>query len=360
MTGRALPAARSSDRESAPEPKIARLDERAAPDWDRFVEHCAEATFFHRAGWKQVIERSFGHRCHYLYAERAGRIEGVLPLVHMNSRLFGNALISTAFCVQGGPAAANPSARGALDAAAVELAGTLGVDHLEYRLRAPMHGDWSCESDLYATFRRALDPDPEVNLLAIPRKQRAEVRRAQRLGLSSEIDQDADRCYRIYGESLRNLGTPVFAKRYLESLKEVFAEACEILTVVHQGRAVSSVLSFTFRDQVLPYYGGGVATARGLGANHFMYWEVMRRACERGLRTFDFGRSKRGTGAYDFKRFFGFEPEPLHYEYKLLRRREVPRVNPLNPKYRALVALWRRLPLSVANRIGPPIARQLG
>jgi FemAB-related protein (PEP-CTERM system-associated) len=143
-------------------------------------------------------------------------------------------------------------------------------------------------------------------------------------------------------------------------LKEVFGDACEILTVVHQGRAVSSVLSFTFRGQVLPYYGGGVAAARGLGANHFMYWEVMRRACERGLDGFDFGRSKRNTGAYDFKRFFGFTPEPLYHEYKLLGRRDLPRVNPLNPKYRGLIALWRRLPLAVANRIGPPIARQLG
>jgi FemAB-related protein (PEP-CTERM system-associated) len=248
----------------------------------------------------------------------------------------------------------------------VELAGKLGVDHLEYRLRAPQHDDWSREAELYVGFRKRLDPDPEANLLAIPRKQRAEVRRAMGLGLSSLVDQDVDRCYGIYAESLR-----------FESLKEVFADECEILTVVHQGRAVSSVLSFTFRDQVLPYYGGGVGDARGLGANHFMYWEVMRRACERGLRGFDFGRSKRNTGAYDFKRFFGFTPEPLYHEYKLLGRQELPRVNPLNPKYRQLIALWRRLPLAVAkyrqlialwrrlplavaNRIGPPIARQLG
>ncbi len=355
MTGRSEPNPVGTS-----EPRILRLDQEAVPAWDRFVEHCAEATFFHRAGWKQVIEQSFAHSCHYLYAERAGRIEGVLPLVHVNSRLFGNALISNAFCVCGGPAATTPAARLALDSAAVELAGALGVDHLEYRLRAPLHDDWSREAELYVGFRKRLDPDPEANLLAIPRKQRAEVRRAMGLGLAGVIDPDVDRCYGIYAESLRNLGTPVFAKRYFESLKEVFAEECEILTIVHQGRAVSSVMSFTFRDQVLPYYGGGLAAARGLGANHFMYWEVMRRACERGLRSFDFGRSKRNTGAYDFKRFFGFTPEPIYHEYKLLGRSDPPRVNPLNPKYRRLIALWRRLPLAVANRIGPPIARQLG
>ena len=235
MTGHSQPNPAES-----PAPKILRLDQGAVPAWDRFVEHCAEASFFHRAGWKQVIEQSFAHSCHYLYAERDGRIEGVLPLVHVNSRIFGNALISNAFCVCGGPATTTAPARLALDSAAVELAGALGVDHLEYRLRAPLHDDWSREAELYVGFRKPLDPDPQVNLQAIPRKQRAEVRGAMGLGLASEVDQDVDRCYGIYAESLRNLGTPVFAKRYFESLTAVFAEACEVLTVVHQGRAVST------------------------------------------------------------------------------------------------------------------------
>jgi FemAB-related protein (PEP-CTERM system-associated) len=133
-----------------------------------------------------------------------------------------------------------------------------------------------------------------------------------------------------------------------------------VLTVVHDGQAVSSVMSFFFRDEVLPYYGGGTLAARGVAANDWMYWEVMRRAAERGCRIFDFGRSKTGTGAFSFKTHWGFEPEPLHYEYRLLRGRALPEVNPLNPKFKLFIAAWKRLPLPVANVVGPWIARDLG
>ncbi len=340
--------------------QLGELEDDAFERWDAFVDQCPEATFFHRAGWKRVIEQSFGHRCYFLFAESAGRIRGLLPLVHVNSRFFGNALISTAFCVYGGPAAVDDPGRTALDKAALRLARELDVDYLEYRLRSRVHSDWQCNAELYATFRRRLDPDPGVNLRAIPRKQRAEVRKGIAIGLQSELDPDVDRFYRIYAESVRNLGTPVFARQYFRNLVETFGDACEVLTVTHKGRPVSSVLSFHFRDEVLPYYGGGTAEARDLAANHFMYWELMRRACDRGLCTFDFGRSKRGTGAYAFKKNFGFEPRPIYHEYKLLHRDDLPAVHPLNPKYRVLIALWKRMPLPVANWIGPRIARDLG
>jgi FemAB-related protein (PEP-CTERM system-associated) len=130
--------------------------------------------------------------------------------------------------------------------------------------------------------------------------------------------------------------------------------------VDRDGRAVSGVVSFYFRSEVLPYYAGDTAAARELAANDFKYWELMRRACTRGITVFDFGRSKRGTGSFDFKKNWGFEPTPLAYECLLLRRDTVPQNNPLNPKYRALIALWQRLPTPVANAVGPYIARNLG
>jgi len=327
--------------------------------WDDFVTTCPEATFFHLSGWQEVIETAFGHRGHFLIAESGGAIRGVLPLVHVRSRLFGNTLVSNAFCVLGGPVAVDEAARAALDRAAVALARDLGVDHLEYRLRAPAHDDWACNRDLYVTFRKQIAPDPDRNLAAIPRKQRAMVRKGIKAGLKSELDDGTERLFRVYSESVRNLGTPVFPKRYFAALKRVFGPACEILVVVADGRPVSGVMSFFFRDEVLPYYGGGVATARQLAANDFMYWEVMRRAAERGIKVFDFGRSKRGTGSFAFKKHWGFAPEPLCYEYKLIRATAVPEVNPTNPKYSRAIALWRRLPLPVANLIGPVIARGL-
>ncbi len=340
---------------------IRELDESRLADWDGFVTACEDATFFHRAGWKRVIERSFGHRTRYLYAERNGVIEGVLPLVHVKSALFGNSLSSLAFCVYGGPVATSDAAIEALDRAARDLAERLKVSCLEYRHIASRSYVGAIEkADLYVTFRKPIDPDVEKNMLAIPRKQRAMVRKGQKFGLKSEIDTDCRRLHRVYSESVRNLGTPVFSRRYFEELKAAFGEECEILVVTHEGEPVAAVMSFYFRDQVLPYYGGGGTRARDLAANDFMYWEVMRRACERGCRLFDFGRSKRGTGAFDFKKNWGFPAEPLSYQYIMRNGAPPPEINPLNPKFRIFVEAWKRLPLPIANLLGPHIVRQLG
>jgi FemAB-related protein (PEP-CTERM system-associated) len=327
--------------------------------WNEYVRVHPEATFFHQAQWADVLTRAFGHRSRYLYAESGGVIVGVLPLVEIKSLLFGHALVSTPFCVYGGSLANDERAHQALERAACELGKELGVDYIEMRNRKPRHRGWLTK-DLYVTFRRAIDPDPERNMLAIPRKQRAMVRKGIQKQLVAEIDSGTERAYDLYAESLRNLGTPVFSRHYMALLKETFAEECEILTVSHAGRPVASVLSFYFRDEVLPYYGGGSAAARDVAGNDFMYWQVMERARERGARVFDFGRSKRATGSFDFKTHWGFEPEPLSYEYFLVKAREMPNLSPTNSKYEGLIGLWRRLPVGLTNLIGPPIARYLG
>ncbi|HAN56185.1 MAG TPA: FemAB family PEP-CTERM system-associated protein [Betaproteobacteria bacterium] len=330
-----------------------------AAAWDAFVQSCPEATFFHRAGWREVIERAFGHRTHFLLAEADGEIQGVLPLAEINSRLFGHSLAALPFCVYGGPAASNESARFALDNAAQKLAAELRVDHLEYRNLQPFHSDWPGK-DLYVTFRKAIDVEVERNLNAIPRKQRAMVRKGIKAGLVSSVDNGTERFYLAYSSSVHRLGTPVFSRKYFRLLKTIFADDCEVLTITLDERVVSSVMNFYFRDEVLPYYGGGTAEARAVAANDFMYWEVMRRACEKGCRVFDFGRSKVGTGSHDFKKNWGFEPQPLHYEYQLVRAQQVPDHNPLNPKYRLFIKAWQRMPLTLANIIGPHIVKNLG
>ncbi len=338
---------------------IRSLDATNKERWDAFVDACPAATFFHRAGWAEVLRQAFGHRAHFLYAEADGTIQGVLPLGHIRSRLFGNALISTPFCVLGG-AVGDEAACTALEKAAIELAQSLQVDHLELRHSQPHHPVWPAKRELYVNFRKAIDPDPEVNLKAIPRKQRAMVRKGLEAGLQGEIDTGIDRLYLAYSESVRNLGTPVFSRRYFETLKSVFGPECEVLTVTHQGQIVASVMSFYFRDAVLPYYGGGTALARDLKGNDFMYWDLMRRACERGVRVFDYGRSKIGTGSYSFKKNWGFNPEPLHYEFQLVNTTQLPDINPLNPKYRLFIDAWKRLPLPVSRWLGPFLARSLG
>ncbi|WP_407702857.1 FemAB family XrtA/PEP-CTERM system-associated protein [Thiobacillus sedimenti] len=327
--------------------------------WDAYVNAHPDATFFHRAGWRRVIEAAFGHRTHFLLAERGGEIVGVLPLAEIRSRLFGHGLGSLPFCAYGGIVADHDAAFRALDAAAQSLAQRLGVGALEYRNQAPQHAHWPTK-DLYVTFRKVIAPEVDANLNAIPRKQRAMVRKGIKAGLVGEIDGDTSRFFRAYSASVHRLGTPVFSRKYFRLLKEEFGSDCEVLTITQDGKLIASVLSFYFRDEVLPYYGGGVDAARAVAGNDFMYWDLMRRACERGLKVFDFGRSKRGTGSFDFKKNWGFEPTPLYYEYFLVKDTEVPEVNPLNPKYRLFIQAWKKMPLALANVIGPHIVKNLG
>lgn len=340
--------------------KLAQNDPAAAERWDSFVADCPSATFFHKAGWQAIVKEVFGHTAYCLYAERDGAIEGLLPLAHVNSLLFGNSLVSLPFAVYGGVAAKTADAADALEAKAQKIARQLGVDHLELRNVTQRHPDWPTQ-DLYVTFRKNLEKDVDANMQAIPRKQRAMVRKGIKNGLRSEIDASVDRFFTLYADNVLRHGTPAMPKRYFAKLLEIFGKDCDVLTVVDpEGRPISSVLSFYFRDEILPYYAGDDVAARELAGNDFKYWELMRRACERGLRVFDYGRSKQGTGSYSFKKNWGFEPKPLYYEYCLYRRDSIPQNNPSNAKYRLFIEGWRRLPVGVANWLGPFIVRNLG
>ncbi|MBS7812047.1 FemAB family XrtA/PEP-CTERM system-associated protein [Roseococcus pinisoli] len=329
--------------------------------WESFVRATPEATFFHRPAWRRVIEQAFGHATHYAFAEQDGAITGILPLARMRTRLFGDALISTPFCVYGGPVATTPEAAQALEDHARALMRETGVPLLEFRRRDQADVGWPERPPLHYTFRRAITGEAEADMKAIPRKQRAMVRKGIQNGLTSVSNSDTDVLHQVYAEMVHALGTPVFPRRYFRLLAEAFPEAHDVTTVLHEGRPVASVLNFHFRDEVLPYYGGGGRAARGLAANDFLYWEVMRRAgAERGARLFDFGRSKSGTGAFDFKRNWGFTPEPLHYCYQLREGAKLTENNPSNPKYKMMIAAWRRLPIRLANALGPFIVRGLG
>ncbi|MGH8145756.1 MAG: FemAB family XrtA/PEP-CTERM system-associated protein [Rhodanobacteraceae bacterium] len=327
--------------------------------WDAFVRDASEATFFHCAAWRDILEQSLGHRAHYLYAEQGGVITGVLPLAEIRSRLFGHSLISTPFCVYGGALASDRDSEAKLIESATALADQLKVDYLELREREPRHDGWPVK-DLYVSFRKAIDPDHDKNLKAIPRKQRAMVRKGIGLGLEARHDGDIGDFYRVYAESVRNLGTPVLPRKYYARLQQTFGDDCEITLVTHAGQPVAAVMSFYFRDEVHPYYGGSVARGRALAANDFMYWAVMQRAVERGARLFDFGRSKQDTGSYHFKKHWGFEPQPLPYAYHLVRASEIPNVSPTNSKYSLFIKAWQKLPLPVSNTLGPWLARDLG
>jgi FemAB-related protein (PEP-CTERM system-associated) len=331
-----------------------------APAWDQFVRGNAQASFFHLIGWRKIFDDIFKLEPRYLIAERGGAIAGLLPLVHQRSFLFGSALISAPFCVEGGPVSSDSEAGAALTAAALSLQDKTSAPYVEFRSKKACHPGWTPRKDLYATFVGPISNDDKANLLAIPRKQRAVIRKTLESGLTSVVDAEVDQLFDIYAESVRNLGTPVFPKKYFAALKQVFGSDCDVVVVKDGSNAISAVLNFYFKDTVLPYYGGGKIAARRNGANDFLYWEVIRRASERGFTRFDFGRSKAGTGAFAFKKNWGFEPNWLEYEYHLRPGVALPDKNPLNPRYSLLIEAWKRLPMPIANLIGPLLVRGLG
>jgi len=344
-------------------PTVHTLDPRDADTarrWDAFVFGCPQATFFHRSAWQPLLQDVLRHETHYLYSESGGRIDGVLPLARVRSLLFGHALVSLPFAVYGGVAADHEPAAQALEAQAQHLAERLGVQHLELRHRQPRHPDWPTQ-DLYVSFRKAIAADEEANLLAIPRKQRAMVRKAIQRGLQGQLDDGVERFFALYADNVHRHGTPALPRRWFEALRQRFGSDCDVLTVsTAEGQPVSSVLSFYFRDEVLPYYAGDAEAARELAANDYKYWDLMRRACARGLKTYDYGRSKQGSGSYAFKKNWGFEPQPLHYEFRLYKRDALPQNNPANAKFKLMIETWRRLPRPLVDRLGPLVVRNLG
>jgi FemAB-related protein (PEP-CTERM system-associated) len=213
---------------------------------------------------------------------------------------------------------------------------------------------------LYVTFARAISADDEANARAIPGKQRRMTRQGSRYGLRAEIGRDhLDEVYAIYARSVRDLGSPVFPRRLFSALMEHFDKDCQLLTVWRNDRMVAGVLTLFHEDQVLPYYGGARPEALPCAVNDFMYWELMRYAARRGCRVFDFGRSREGTGAYHFKRHWGFTPVPLPYQYVLLTRAGLPDLSPSNPRFRLAMATWKRLPVAVTRVVGPFLTRFL-
>ena len=326
---------------------------------DGFVAGHPDAQLFHRPNWTRGVERGTGQEGRYLLAEdEAGAIAGVLPLSRIRSPIFGSALVSSGFGVGGGIVAATQAAVEALAGAAWSLAREQGCPSVTLR-GGPLPDGWDRQEAVYAGFLRDLPGGDEAILKSIPRKQRAEVRRALGLGLEVSTGRGAellDLHYRVYAESVRNLGTPVFPRALFEAIVREWGEDADVLAVCADGKPVAAVLSLYYKGIVHPYWGGGTRAARALRANDLMYFELMRHAAGRGCTGFDFGRSKLGSGAFAFKKNWGFTPRPLIYASRGERRD----INPLSPKYRLQVAAWRRLPLAIANRLGPVLARGLG
>ena len=332
---------------------------------EAFLSRHPHATPFHRPAWLAAVAKGTGNRALAVVAERDGAIVAYLPLSEVQSPIFGRVLASTGFAVGGGLLTEPGVDAAAIFAAVEEAALRRSFPAIELRGGELPHdrAGWRIRTDSHCGFVAPLAADDEAQLLFVPRKQRAEVRKGLAQALEVETGtspRDRAAHYAVYSESVRNLGTPVFPRALFDAVLDAFGNDADILTVRHEGQPVASVLSLYHRGAVMPYWGGGTWAARGLRANDRMYFELMLHARRRGATDFDFGRSKSGSGAYDFKRNWGFTPEPLSYAAWTAPGETARDADPTSARHAAQIALWRRLPLGIANRLGPWIARGLG
>jgi len=325
--------------------------------WDAYVRAHPEGSLFHESRWRCAVERCFPFRPAYLAAESGGALRGVLPLFVVDNPFAKPRLISVPMAVYGGVLADDDGvARVLVDAAAARADG-LGASYVEYRHVRGLSLERLAPLDAYATFVAALPDDPEACLAGLPRKARAAARKAIRdYRLDYEVRRDGlDRFFDLFARNKRRLGSPIYPKRFFEGLLEELD--ADLLFVRVGDRIVSGVLSFYDRDTVIPYYSGADDRFQSLQFNNFMYLKLMEEGVRRGIRRFDFGRSRTGSGAFDFKKNQGFEPTPLAYQFDLRADAEIPNLTPDNPRFDFAQATWRRLPLPLVKALGPYLVR---
>jgi FemAB-related protein (PEP-CTERM system-associated) len=330
--------------------------------WDDFVKSHPQGSPFHLMAWQRMIRATFGFQPKHIVAQSAqGDVRGVLPLFLVRSVIFGRMLVSTPQAAYGGVLADSHAVERSMLNRARDLAKELEVKFLELRnFRNPAIDDRLLKKDLYVTFRQELKHDLEANMLAIPRKTRAEIREGIKNGLEFRINEiGPGEFYDVYARSLRDLGTPVFTKRLFENGAREFGADCKIFSVHWKGKLVSAVWTLFYKDEVVPYYGASIREFNHLAVNNYMYWMLIKYGVENGYRVFDFGRSKKGTGSFDFKKRWGMTMIDLPYQYALVRTQSMPDTSPLNPRFSLAIQTWRKLPLSVTTSLGPLISKHL-
>jgi FemAB-related protein (PEP-CTERM system-associated) len=321
--------------------------------WDRFVEQHPHGSPFHQIAWKQSVEKTFGYEPRYILVEEGGEIEAVLPLFFVKNLLMGRALISTPFAVYGGILSRSDAAREALVQAARRIGEELKVNFVELRNAYPEQCSGLANITRYVTFTQEIGPDAAAIMEAIPRKTRHIIRKSLKSVYSVRLTRNPGAFEELYSRNLRRLGTPSFPRRHFATLLENFGEKAEVREIVLDGKIVASVFSFYFRDQVLPYYGAADPAFNEFAPTSFMYYDLMCQAGAGGCKVFDFGRSKKDSGSFDFKAHWGMQIRDLPYEIILVRQKELPNFSPNNPRFQWAIKAWQRVPLPITRAVGP-------
>ncbi|MBZ5695432.1 MAG: FemAB family PEP-CTERM system-associated protein [Acidobacteriia bacterium] len=339
-------------------PEIAPFNEGVVGQWDSFVQAHPKGTFFHQAGWKRVMEKTYGYRAYYFYTHRAGQITGIAPAFLISNWITGRCLISIPFAVYGGICAVDAESERKLLGHLEQLARDLRVEYLELRNRNGGLMPGYHANPRYATFTVPVVAETKAMYDGFPKDIRYMIRKGEKAGLKARGGFDQlDSFYRLMTINLRRLGTPTFPRALFENLIREYPGQVDLTLVYAENQPVAGGMSFFFRDWMQPYYIGSMEEAKTLAANNFLWWELIKIASERGLRTFDFGRSKKESGNYAFKAKWNPRIEPLDYQVRLVGRNDVPNFNPTNSKFELAMNLWKKVPLGLTRAIGPRLVR---
>ncbi len=342
----------------SPSVMIHDFDPGITSEWDLFVASHPHATPFHSTAWMRALESVFSYENRSLYARTAGKITGILPLFLVSNWIMGRCLVSSPFADYGGVLAADEATWQALVARAVDIGSAERVGFIELRHKEASPHPGFYQRDLYVGFEAELRPEVESQLRSLPRDTRYMIRKAQKAGLEARYGLDQlSEFYHLFTLNWRRLGTPVLPREWLQRLAHEFQTEADLVIARLHGRPVAGVFSFVFANTLFPHYCGASPEANVLAANNFIYWELMRRSIEQGVRRFDFGRSKKNTGAYQFKTSWNTEIRPLQYQVAMVRRKTAPNFSPANPKFAVASKLWSYMPLQASTWLGPRVVR---
>lgn len=327
---------------------------------EAFVLAHPAGTSYHRPVWSRIVGQAFAHETKYLSAEVDGETVGVLPLVFFDNRLFGRFTVSMPFLNYGGVLANNPTVEDALLARAIEETKRRGGSHLELRHRS-QHFPQLASKRHKVAMELALAETADAQWTAIDRKLRNQVRKAEKSGLSVTVGggELLDAFYLVFARNMRDLGTPVYDRRFFQAVLSGCPETTRVLAIMHNGQPIAASIIHWYRQRIEVPWASSLREFNPLCANVLLYWEMLRFAIAQRLEVFDFGRSTPGEGTYQFKKQWGAEARELVWEYWMGDGQPLPELNPKNPKFGLAIRAWQRLPLAVANAIGPHIVRHI-
>ena len=329
--------------------------------WDAYVAQTKTCSLYHGSATPMMIKQLFGHDYYCFSAkDESGKVIGVLPLIHIQSWLFGNYMVSLPYFNYGGAVAVDKRVEQALMESAIERGKSLNVSHIEFRDTNERESTLPARLDKVAMILDLPD-DPDVLWKAIGAKRRSQIKRPIREGveLLTGKAELLDQFYDVFSRNMRDLGTPVYGKSFFQEIIERFSENVHIIVVRHQGKPVATAFLLGYEGQMEIPWASTLREVNKIGVNMFLYWEVLKYSIEQGFSTFDFGRSSVDSGTFRFKKQWGAKPKQLYWHYWLRDGGEPPQLNPNNPKYQLAIKIWQKLPLALTKVLGPMLVKNL-